>query len=76
MDGTCDPELLCTREYVRAISITGHYVGMPLSPHLQPDGMEKHAHLLKANLASSALFTTDKSRERRRPGPVRAALLK
>jgi len=54
MDGTCDPELLCTREYVRAVSITGHYVGLPLSPHLQPDGMDKHAHLLKANLANGA----------------------
>jgi hypothetical protein len=54
MDGACDPELLCTREYVRAISITGHYVGMPISPHLQPEGMERHGHLLKANLANGA----------------------
>src|SRR5450432_955087 len=52
MDGTCDPELLCTREVVRAITITGHYVGMPLSPHLQPEGMERHAQLLRANLAN------------------------
>lgn len=52
MDGACDPELLCTREYVRAISITGHYVGMPISPHLQETGMEKHAFLLKSNLAN------------------------
>ncbi len=54
MDGTCDPELLCTRESIRAISITGHYVGVPVSPHLQPDGMERNAHLLKANLANGA----------------------
>jgi hypothetical protein len=52
MDGACDPELLCTREYVRAISVTGHYVGMPISPHLQETGMEKHAFLLKSNLAN------------------------
>ncbi|MBX3066197.1 MAG: hypothetical protein KF726_24675 [Anaerolineae bacterium] len=52
MDGTCDPELLCTREYVRNISITGHYVGLPLSPHLQPEGLERHGHLLRANLAN------------------------
>ncbi len=52
MDGTCDPELLCTREYVRAISITGHYVGLPLSPHLQTDALERHAYLLRANLAN------------------------
>jgi hypothetical protein len=43
---------LCTREYVRNISITGHYVGLPLSPHLQPEGLERHAHLLRANLAN------------------------
>jgi hypothetical protein len=54
MDGACDPELLCTREYVRAISVTGHYIGMPISPHLEPTGMEKHAHLLRANLANGA----------------------
>jgi hypothetical protein len=54
MDGTCDPELLCTREKVRAISITGHYVGVPLSPHLDPNGLEKNGHLLKANLANGA----------------------
>ena len=52
MDGACDAELLCTRESVRAITITGHYVGMPLSPHLLPDAMERHAYLLRANLAN------------------------
>jgi hypothetical protein len=52
MDGACDEELLCTRESVRAISITGHYVGMPLSPHLQPEAIERNAHLLRANLAN------------------------
>jgi hypothetical protein len=52
MDGTCDPELLCTREKVRDISITGHYVGVPQSPHLMPDGMRNVAELLKSNLAN------------------------
>ncbi len=52
MDGACDTERLCVREYVRSISITGHYVDSPLSPHLQADGMEKHAHLLRSNLAN------------------------
>jgi hypothetical protein len=52
MDGTCDPDLLCTREYVRNISITGHYVGLPLSPHLQPEGMARHGRLLRENLAN------------------------
>jgi hypothetical protein len=54
MDGACDAELLCVRESVRALSITGHYVPMPLSPHLQTDGLEKAAHLLKANLANGS----------------------
>ena len=52
VDGACDPEFLCVREQVRALTITGHYVGLPISPHLQPDGMSKHAHLLRANLAN------------------------
>jgi hypothetical protein len=52
VDGVCDPDYLCAREHIRAISITGHYVGVPLSPHLMPDGLEKHAHLLRANLAN------------------------
>lgn len=52
LDGACDPELLCVREMVRAISITGHYVGVPLTPHLIDGAMEKHAHLLRANLAN------------------------
>jgi hypothetical protein len=52
MDGACDAERLCVREYVRSISITGHYVGMPLSPHLQQDGLLKHASLLRQNLAN------------------------
>jgi hypothetical protein len=54
MDGTCDPELLCVREYVRALSITGHYVGVPLSPHYNDEDMQKNAHLLRANLANGA----------------------
>lgn len=52
VDGVCDPDLLCAREYVRSISITGHYVGVPLTPHLLESGMDRHAHLLRANLAN------------------------
>src|SRR5258708_17941970 len=52
MDGACDAARLCTRESVRAISITGHYVGSPLTPHYAPDQMEKHGTLLRANLAN------------------------
>ncbi|HVO41207.1 MAG TPA: hypothetical protein VMT34_01230 [Aggregatilineales bacterium] len=52
MDGACDSDLLCTREIVRAISITGHYVDVPLSPHLSVEALEKHARLLRDNLAN------------------------
>ncbi len=47
VNGTCDEELLCTREYLRRTTVTGRYLEMPLSPHLVGDGMEKFAGLLK-----------------------------
>lgn len=48
VNGTCDEELLCTREYLRRSTVTGRYLEMPLSPHLIPDGMDKFAGLLKS----------------------------
>lgn len=44
--GTCDPELLCTREYLRHTTATGNYIDIPTSPHLSPDGMNNYAALL------------------------------
>lgn len=46
--GTCDPELLCTREHLRRTTVTGNYIDMPTSPHLSVDGMNKYATLLNS----------------------------
>jgi hypothetical protein len=46
VNGTCDPELLCTREYLRHTTATGNYIDMPTSPHLSVNGMANYAQLL------------------------------
>lgn len=46
VNGTCDPELLCTREYLRSVTVTGRYLELPTSPHLSGDGLEHFAGLL------------------------------
>ena len=59
VNGTCDPELLCAREYVRGATVTGRYLDLPLSPHLMPDGVDKYAALLdleRANAVGRALL--------------------
>lgn len=59
VNGTCDPELLCTREYLRQTTVTGRYLDMPISPHLQPDGLERYANLItseRANAVARALL--------------------
>ncbi|MEM6281560.1 MAG: hypothetical protein AAF787_05155, partial [Chloroflexota bacterium] len=38
VNGTCDAELLCTREYLRHTTATGNYIDIPTSPHLSPNG--------------------------------------
>lgn len=48
VNGTCDPELLCTREYLRQVTVTGRYLELPTSPHLTPDGLERYAALLRS----------------------------
>jgi len=53
VNGTCDPELLCTREYVRGATVTGRYLDLPLSPHLMEGGMEKYGDLLRLERANS-----------------------
>jgi hypothetical protein len=53
INGTCDPELLCTREYVRGATVTGRYLDLPLSPHLMPGGMDKYGELLRLERANS-----------------------
>jgi hypothetical protein len=48
VNGTCDPELLCTREYLRSVTVTGRYLDLPTSPHLTTNGLEHFAELLRS----------------------------
>jgi hypothetical protein len=48
VNGTCDPELLCVREYLRKTTVTGRYIDLPLSPHFSPGDLEKYAALLQS----------------------------
>lgn len=62
VNGTCDAERLCVREYIRQSSITGRYVDSPLSPHLRPGDMDKFAGLLateRVNSTARALLYND-----------------
>jgi hypothetical protein len=59
VNGTCDPELLCTREYLRQTTVTGRYLDMPISPHLQANGLARFGNLLvseRANAVARALL--------------------
>lgn len=63
VNGTCDAELLCTREYLRQTTVTGRYLDLPVTPHLNGDGLETYGDLLfseKANAPARALLC-DKS---------------
>lgn len=53
VNGVCDPELLCTREYLRRTTVTGETIMMPLSPHLVDGDMERYAGLLKSEKANA-----------------------
>lgn len=53
VNGVCDPELLCTREYLRRTTVTGETIMMPLSPHLVDGDMERYASLLKSERANA-----------------------
>ncbi|MEL6149929.1 MAG: hypothetical protein AAFR56_09920, partial [Chloroflexota bacterium] len=46
VNGTCDADLLCTREYLRRTTATGNYIDIPTSPSLTPGGMETYVGLL------------------------------
>jgi len=62
VNGTCDAELLCTREYLRQTTVTGRSIEMPLSPHLMADGMDKYADLMiseRVNAMARALLYDD-----------------
>ena len=53
--GTCDEELLCTREYIRSTTVTGHYLDIPLSPHLREGDMMRYAELIHSERANAAV---------------------
>jgi len=62
VNGTCDAELLCAREYVRGATVTGRHLDLPISPHLMDDGLEKYAALLRlerANAVGRAMLYDD-----------------
>lgn len=48
VNGTCDPELLCVREYLRRTTVTGRYIDLPLNPHFSQVDMENYAFLLQS----------------------------
>jgi hypothetical protein len=52
VNGTCDTDYLCTREYIRRTTATGRYFEIPQSPHLLPDGLRKYASLLQNERAN------------------------
>jgi hypothetical protein len=53
VNGTCDPELLCAREYLRSTTVTGRYLQLPISPHFSAEGLQQYASLLKLERANS-----------------------
>jgi hypothetical protein len=62
VNGTCDPEYLCAREYVRGATVTGRFLDLPVSPHLMDDGLEKYFALLRlerANAVGRAMLYDD-----------------
>lgn len=53
VNGTCDADLLCTREYLRRTTITGRYLDVPLTPHLSDDGLQRYGDLIRVEYANS-----------------------
>ena len=59
VNGTGDPELLCAREYLRSVTVTGRYLDLPLSPHFTPNGLDNYSALLmleRANATGRAMM--------------------
>jgi hypothetical protein len=53
VNGACDEELLCVREYLRRTTVTGRFIPTPLSPHLREGDLERYANLLKIERANA-----------------------
>lgn len=54
VNGVCDVELLCVREYIRSTTLTGRYLEIPVTPHLTPNGLDDYSDLLRSERANSA----------------------
>lgn len=62
VNGTCDAEFLDVREYLRRTTITGRYVELPITPHLNDNGLHDYLGLLRnerANAPARALLFED-----------------
>ncbi len=62
VNGTCDGDLLCAREYLRQTTVTGRYIDLPTSPHFTENGLERFADMLrteKANAVARAMLRDD-----------------
>ncbi|MBC7810364.1 MAG: hypothetical protein H7175_04420, partial [Burkholderiales bacterium] len=62
VNGTCDAELLDTREYLRGTTATGRYLDIPSSPHLTENGLMRYGELLRlerANAVARAMLYED-----------------
>jgi hypothetical protein len=53
VNGTCDAELLCTREILRGVTVTGRYLDLPLSPHYRDEDLHRYAELLRLERANA-----------------------
>ena len=53
VNGTGDPDLLCAREYLRSVTVTGRYLDLPLSPHLSNGGLDQYSALLRLERANA-----------------------
>lgn len=53
VNGTCDPEYICTREYLRRTTVTGRYLELPISPHLTLDGLQRYVDLIQSERANA-----------------------
>ncbi len=53
VNGTCDPELVCAREYLRGATVTGRFLDLPLSPHTSEHGLDRYADLIRRERVNS-----------------------
>ncbi len=54
VNGTCDADLLCVREYLRSTTVTGRHLEVPLSPHFAQQGFERFGGLIQKERANAS----------------------